>query len=72
MFEGTAGITTTGDTDKDTTEETSEDRLVTWSLIWMCSWESGVHDKTKEDESYGRERGVSGSCLDSGFLSWKI
>lgn len=25
---------------------------------WMCPWESGVHDKTKEDESAGRERGV--------------
>lgn len=52
MFEGTAGIRTSGD------KERSEDRLLTWSLLWMCPWESGVHDKTKEDESYGREHGV--------------
>lgn len=71
MFDGAAGITTRGDTDKDT-EETPVDRLLTWSLLWICPWESGAHDNTEEDESYGQERGGSGSCLDSGFLSCSL
>lgn len=33
-------------------------RLLTWSLLRTCPWESGVCDKAEEDESGGRERGV--------------
>lgn len=37
---------------------TSEAWLLSRSLLRLCPWESGVHDKTKEDESDGGERGV--------------
>lgn len=37
---------------------TSEARPPSRSLLLLCPWESGVHDKTKEDESDGGERGV--------------
>lgn len=37
---------------------TSEARLLSRSLLLLCPWESVVHDKTKEDESDGGERGV--------------